>query len=305
MLNMQSNTLKNLSLFVSLVLAWGIQWPCVKLALHDMPPLWLGAFRFISGALILFGYLLLTRQLILPPKRSLAILFSVGIGQFGIFIGLVNIALQYVETGRSLILAYSTPLWVAPLAIFIFKERMSYQKISGLILGLFGIAILFNPASFDWSNKTLIFGNGLLLSAAAIWGIVILHIRYSKVTYNTLQLMPWQLLVAGLFLLVLAHYAEPHPSVHWTGQLISLLFYIGFIGTAFACWAVVEVNKRLTAVATSLGMLGVPVVGTFSSTLIFMQPLSFNTVIALIFMISGIAIASVNWQKTENSTLKI
>ena len=36
------------------------------------------------------------------------------------------------------------------------------------LAGLAGIAIMFNPFAFDWSNRDALIGNGLLLLAAVL-----------------------------------------------------------------------------------------------------------------------------------------
>lgn len=60
----------------------------------------------------------------------------------GIFVLLINVGLHLVEAGRSAILVYTTPIWVTPIAIFIFKEKAGFLKWLGLVLGIAGIIVL-------------------------------------------------------------------------------------------------------------------------------------------------------------------
>ena len=46
------------------------------------------------------------------------------------------------------------------MAMAVLGERLSVGKTVGLILGLGGIGILFNPASFDFSDWQNVLGNG-------------------------------------------------------------------------------------------------------------------------------------------------
>lgn len=39
----------------AMVLFWGLSWPAMKLAVGEVPPLWLATFRFASGAACLFA----------------------------------------------------------------------------------------------------------------------------------------------------------------------------------------------------------------------------------------------------------
>ena len=66
--------------------------------------------------------------------------------------GLVHWGLQYVPAGRAALLAYSTPIWVVPAAMLFLGERLTGLRVLGLLAGLGGLAVLFNPLSFDWSD---------------------------------------------------------------------------------------------------------------------------------------------------------
>lgn len=281
-------SLQTTLLLIAVILIWGFNWPFVKLALQNAPPLWLGVFRMAAATICLFGYLLVTKKFQLPSKLDIPIILSVGLLQIGLFIFLINIGLLYVSASRSAILVYTTPLWVTPMAVLFFKESLPLLKIIGLLLGIAGIALLFNPTSFNWHDKQAIYGNGLLLLAALSWSIAIVHVRYTTWRLTVLQLMPWQSLISVIFLLLMALIFEGKPSIHWSVQLASIIFYIGIIGSAFAYWAAVELSKRLPAVTTSLCMLGVPVAGIISSCLILGEKITASMIIAVLLLLGGL-----------------
>ena len=96
-------------LLVALVLVWGANWPIVKIGLHDISPFWLGATRLALGTLCLFALVALRGQLRLPQRRDLLMIADVGLLQMCAFMVLFNVALQYVDAGRAVIVAYTTP----------------------------------------------------------------------------------------------------------------------------------------------------------------------------------------------------
>ena len=254
-------------LLLLVILLWGANWPVMKVGLSHIPPLWFAVVRMAMGAVTLFAVLALSGRLALPTRQDLPLLLSVGLLQMGGFLALVNFGLLHVDAGRSAILAYTTPLWVVPGAVLLLGERITRLKLLGLLLGLVGVAVMFNPFGFDWTRAEVVLGNGLLMLAAIIWAAAILHIRGHAWRLSPLQLAPWQMLVAIPPLLGLALWVEGDASIRWSGELLLVLIYNGPIASAFCFWAAVTVTRALPAITTSLGFLGVPVVGVAISAL--------------------------------------
>lgn len=286
-MNLKSSILK--LLLIPLVLsAWGFSWPIMKLSLQALPPLWLGVFRLGIGCLVLFAILIFSGRKLVPQRRDLPFLFSVGLGQMGVFTLLIIIGLTHVSAGRSAILAYTTPLWVAPIAIGFFKEPLNKFTLLGIALGILGVLCLFNPLTFNWSDHSALLGNGLLLMAAIIWALVIVHVRYGRHYSSPLELAPWQMLLATFFMILAATIFEPRPAISWSWPLVGQLSYLGPIATAFAYWGIIDLNRRLPAVTISLLLLAVPMIGLFSSALILGEKMTMNTGIAMLFILAGL-----------------
>lgn len=278
-----------LMLLTGLVLIWGFNWPIMKIALHSAPALWLGVIRMIMGTVCLFTILIASGKLALPSRQDLPIIISVGVLQMAAFTAFTNLGLLHVPAGRSVILAYTTPLWVTPIAMILFKEPLSLLKGCGLLLGIIGIIILFNPLSFNWHDYNVVMGNGFLILAAIAWAICIVHVRFSKWRLSPLQLMPWQLLIATLILIPFACYLEPHPTIDWSHHFIELLFYIGPIATALGYWMIIEISRRLPSITTSLCMLGVPAMGIVTAHFLLGEPISPILVASMLCIIAGLA----------------
>jgi drug/metabolite transporter (DMT)-like permease len=277
-----------LILLALVILLWGVNWPVMKQLVGQMPPLTFVASRLVLGTLSLVLFTAATRQLRLPRRGDLPVILSVGLLQMTLFMLLVTIAVQHVPAGRAGILAYTTPLWVVPLALFFLKERVSWLKALGLLVGLGGVGVLFNPAAFDWSARPVLLGNGLLMLAALIWAFNIVHVRGHRWMGTPLTLAPWQMGMAAIVATVTALVMEDPTHIDWSGQLVVLLIYNGPIATAFCFWAMVTVNRALPAISTSLSMLGVPVVGMISSALWLGEPLTLTNLLGLGLIAGGL-----------------
>ena len=160
-------------LLIALVIVWGSNWSIVKIGLQDISPFWLGSTRLMLGTVALFGLVALRGHLHLPRRGDWLMIADVGLLQMCAFMVLLNVALQYVDAGRAVIVAYTTPLWVAPGAVLLLGERLTRRMVVGLLLGLAGVLVLFNPAAIDWSDRHVVLGNALLMLAALIWAALI------------------------------------------------------------------------------------------------------------------------------------
>ena len=171
-------------------LLFGATWPLVRVGVALMPPVWFACIRIIGASALLFVFLALIGRLRMPSRQDVPAILSVGICMMGAFVVLSHIGMQWVEAGRAALLVYTVPLWVTPIAVAVLRERLSRARLLGLVVGLAGLAILFNPLGFDWTDTNVIIGNGILVVASMLWAISIIKMRMQVYRLDTLQLAP-------------------------------------------------------------------------------------------------------------------
>ncbi len=280
-------------LLAAIVLMWGLNWPIMKVGLASIPPLWFSVARFGLGAVALLAWLAATGRLVLPARGDWPVVLSVGLMQMATQTTLNSVGLMHVPAGRSAVLAYTVPIWVAPGAALFLGERLTRLKLAGLALGLLGIAVLFNPLDFDWTHRGALIGNGVLMAGALAWAATILQIRGHRFHSSPLQLAPWQMLLALVVVTPLALAFEGAAPVAWSGTLALILLYNGVVATALAFSASVAVARALPAITTALGLIGVPLVGVASSTLFLGEPLAPSLIVALLLVVVGLVLITV------------
>ena len=283
---------KAMLLLGAVALAWGTTWPVTKALLEYLPPLWTTTFRSAIAAVTLFGISAARGHLVAPRRGDIPITLNIVLLHMVAFSGLIAIGMQFVPAGRSVVLGYTTPLWVMIGAHFFLGEVLSRAQAIGIALGLFGLMLLFNPASFNWADSSALLGNALVLLAAFFWAASIVHVRTHRWVSTPFELIPWQVLIATCILAVLATVFEGLPHINWSANLLELLIYGGVVGIAVPYWATVTVNRSLPAVTTSVGLLSVPVVGVLCSAVALGEPLTFALVMALACILAGIALGT-------------
>jgi drug/metabolite transporter (DMT)-like permease len=286
-----------LSLFALVVLAWGLNWTVTKLIVADITPLWTAAIRTWIAAVGLLPVLVVTGQLIIPSRRDVPVVLAISLFHMVAFSALMTAGLKYVPVGRSIVLGYTTPLWVAPAAWLFMSEPLPPRRIVGIILGLAGLAFMLNPTALNWNDQNAIFGNALLLLSALAWSVSILYTRAHRWIATPFQLVFWEVLLAAIILTALAIAFEGSPRIVWTKTLMIALGYSGIVGNVLGFWAMAVVNRSVSATTTSIGILATPIVGIASSALLLKETVDAQLILAAGTILAGILIATVNWPK--------
>jgi drug/metabolite transporter (DMT)-like permease len=272
--------------------AWGLTWPVSKVILESVPPLWAVAFRSAIGTVAMVVIGLAAGRLARPARADVPVAVGIALLHMVGFGLLASVGLQLVPTGRSVVLAYTTPLWVAPGAALFLGEPLTARRALGVATGLLGLVVLFNPLAFDWSATAAVLGNLAILAAALLWAASILQIRGHRWRTAPLDVIPWSLALATAVSAVVALAAEGMPRVAWSGRLAVMLLYAGVPGTAIAYWATAMASRALPAVTTSLGLLATPVVSVVIATLWLGEPLTSSLLAAIVLVLGGVAVGS-------------
>lgn len=285
--------LKIISLFVFIILAWGLAWPINKIGLHYVSADWYTAFRLIIGTLTMLLLVNVMGKFSLPKIKDLPLILIIGLLQISIFILLANYGLTYLPAGRAALLAYTTPLWIMPVATLIFKEQTSVLRWVGFGLGISGLIVLLSPWQINWASSRTIFGAAMLLLGSLGWAISMLATRYMQWSKSPLELIPWQLLTGTIPILIFACYHAPLGPIAWETPLLLSLAYTGILVTGLSYWCGIIINRELPTIVVSLGFLLVPVVSLLVSSAYLHETISLPTMLAMGLIITGIACVAV------------
>jgi O-acetylserine/cysteine efflux transporter len=282
------------SLLVLLVIIWGTSWPAVKVGVSEIPPLWFACLRYFVATICAFGAVAACGELKLPSPSDCRLVAVSGVLQMATYSALTAVALTRLPPGRASVLAFSTPLWVAPLSAWWLNERLTRRGLAGVGLGLAGVLVIVSP-SLQQEARSQLISYGLLLCAAAAWAVSIVFVRGHRFQASPLLLAPWQMLVAVSLLLPLAAILEGGwPRI--TVRAIAALSYVGPIATAFAYWAAVEVGRFIRATTVSMVLLAVPGLGFLISGVALHETLDPSLAVGVLLSGAGI------WAVTNPTT---
>lgn len=140
----------------------------VKLGTREFPPLLLTTLRFVVAAIIFLPFFLREKKHL--SRKDIWILFTRSLffaGNAGIF----SIAILYTTAIISQVLYSFVPGIVLVMSYFFLKEKITKQKLIGLFVAVFGIAILIEQSIVKSEIVTFgtLFGNLLTLLAMLSW----------------------------------------------------------------------------------------------------------------------------------------
>lgn len=111
-------------------------------------------------------------------------------------------SIRYTSVANATLLANFAPLFVAPVAWFLFKERFTGRFVAGMLLALAGALVLMGQ-SLRLSADHL-FGDALGLLTAVFYAGYILSVGRLRAEFSTATIMTWSGVITAVLLLPLA-----------------------------------------------------------------------------------------------------
>ncbi len=268
---------------------WGSTWLFIKLGLEDLPPITFAGIRFVISCAILFP-LVWVRHLALPKTRSdWFLVVGTGVMSFSLNYGLVFWAEQYITSGLAALLQAMLPAFGLILAhIHVPAERMTWVKIAGVVLGVFGVGVVF-------SNQLAISGR-LALAGCVAMVLSAFFAAYSNVlvkthgkNLNPAVLAAFQMLFGLVPLLLYGLTFEGNPlRLRWTPLALVCLMYLAVVGTVIAFLMYYWLLQHMDVTKTMLISLVTPVVAVILGMLVLDEQLNWRTLVGGAMIMAGI-----------------
>ncbi len=164
------------ALLVILSVLWGGSFFLAEIALEDFSPYMTVTLRVGIAALVLLLYLLIIRKWQSLGVKMWLILLVMGALNNAIPFTLITWGQVYIESGLAAILNATTPLFTVLLAhVMTQDEKMSVNKLIGVITGFIGVVCLIGPVALSGQRDVALGQAAVLVAAisyafAGIWG---------------------------------------------------------------------------------------------------------------------------------------
>jgi drug/metabolite transporter (DMT)-like permease len=290
---LSARPLGGLLLLGTLTVLWGSNWPAMKLALRELDP-W--TFRTICLLVGGGGLLALVRaggQSLRVPRSERGPLAMVAFFNITAWHLCSAYGLTLVQAGRAVIIAYTMPLWTVIFARVLVGERITPRRLAALAFGLLGMAALLAPQASALRHAPG--GTALMLIAAGSWALGTVLTKAQRWTISTAVLTGWQVVLGAVPIVLgeLLRLASADGSLRFATLSSSALLgtaYATFVGVIFCHWAWFRLVAILPATVASIGTLGIPIVGLFTSALVLGEPIGPTELTALVLVVCGLAV---------------
>lgn len=277
---------KDLLLALVVIVVWGLNFVVIKIGLHDMPPMLLGALRFILAA---FPAVLLIKRPQIPLRWLLAYGLSISLGQFAFLFSAMALGMP---AGLASLVLQSQALFTLLFAVLLLGERLRLANLFGLLVAATGLLLI----GLQGGHSMTLLGFVLTLCAAAMWALGnIVTRKLGKV--NLVSLVVWGSLIPPLPFLGLSWLLEGPTLMASALRGIALdtllvLLYLAFGATllGYGLWS--RLLSRYPASQVAPFSLLVPVVGLSSAALLLGEQLSHLQLIGTLLVMLGLLLNS-------------
>lgn len=215
-------------------------------------------------------------------RLSLAGLFFAG------DLAIWHTSIRYTSVANSTLLANFAPLFVAPAAWFLFKERITGRFVMGMLLALAGAVVLMGQ-SFRLSADHL-FGDALGLLTAAFYAGYILSVGRLRAEFSTATIMTWSGAITAVVLLPLglsdSEAMLPATTAGWA-VLAGLALFSHAGGQSLIAYAL----AHLPASFSSVSLLLQPAAAAILAWILLNEPLGPLQAIGAAVILVGILMA--------------
>lgn len=273
-----------------LTFSWGLNGVAAKLTNAGYNPIFLNVARSAIACVLVFLWCRFRGIRLFERDGTLFGGILAGL-LFGIEFSLVFVALEYTTVARNSLLVNTMPFWVLVGAHFWLGERMTLQKLLGLVLAFCGVIVIFSDRLGSNGQSTL-FGDLLSLVAGLFWALTTLTIKRSKLqTASAEKVLLYQLVVSAIIAIPLVPLAGPalrDVTPLATGALLFQAVYIVTITYIVWFWLM----RRYPAAGLSSFAFLSPAFSVICGWLILGEPLTWKIFVALGLIALGLSVVN-------------
>jgi drug/metabolite transporter (DMT)-like permease len=276
-----------LPLYIALFcLLWSFAFVAGKIGVTDCPPLILLTARFSLAGLLILGISALRREGFSLTWRDAAVFAILGVANNALYLGLGYTGLKSVSAGLGGLIVSANPVFTAALAALFLGEALTWRKVSGLLLGIAGVAFIVWHRMSVGSDSF----HGILFTLASLASIVagtilfkLLSPRGSLWVGNGIQN-----LAGGLALLPFAFTLADVNDIVPSARLFGAFAFLVFGGSILAYLLWFHLLKVCGATAASAYHFLMPPLGMLFAFLVLGEHVEFRDLLGIVPVALGI-----------------
>ncbi|MGL4630425.1 MAG: DMT family transporter, partial [Leadbetterella sp.] len=176
---------------------WASASSFAKLGIQYADPLVLFQIRFLVAGSLLFLYLAISKQLVIPSKKEFIRLSIFGFLNTTTYLVLFVLSVQFLAGGIGSMATSLCPIMIVILNAVFFKHKASLKQYLALIFGFLGVGLASWPLLEIKACQPI--GLVLIFLSMLSYSVGTIFFNRQSWTLNRLQINSWQVLLGGIF----------------------------------------------------------------------------------------------------------
>ncbi|MBK9924374.1 MAG: DMT family transporter [Anaerolineales bacterium] len=282
--------------FIALGLIWSSSFLWIKIAVQEIPPITLVAYRVLFG--LLFGVVMILIQRVSLPRDSKVWIpvLVLGITNVAVPFFLISWGEQSINSGVAAILDATVPLFSLVIAHFTLPDdKMTVPKVTGLLIGFAGVIILMSK-DIGGSPSSLL-GQGAVILACVFYAISGIYARKNTEDTPAVLRSAGPLISATVVMWVGSFLLEspvkvPHLQITWIA-----LLWLGILGSGLAFVLVYYLIHEIGPTRASMVTYTFPLGGVVLGFIFLHESLSWQIILGGVLIIASLAVS--NWKQAD------
>jgi len=284
---------KHWFVFILLGAIWSSSFMWIKIAVQEVGPITLVAFRVLFG--LLFGIVVIFIQRVQLSRsfKEWSPLLLLGITNVAIPFFLISWGEQSIDSAVAAILDATVPLFTILIAHYLLHDdKMTWPKVLGLLVGFAGVIVLMSKdvgASFGSILGQL----AVVLACAFYAGSAVFARKTTEDTPGILR-SAGPLVSATVVMWLATFFVESPVEIPQLGITWFALLFLGVLGSGLAFvlsyYLIHEIGPTRTSMVTYLFPLG----GVILGVAFLNEELSWQLLVGAVLIILSLVVA--NWQ---------
>ncbi len=274
------------------VFVWGLSFIATKRVLEELKPEMIVFVRQLLGISFLFFVVKKQKQnFAINLKDHKWVFILAFIACFHLWIQITG--LQWTSASNTGWIIGITPVFMTILALIFFKEKLTKQQFSGIVISFIGLLLLvskWNLASLDLINNK---GDLLIIASSLTWAIYSLASKKATLNYSPVMTTLYLFVIVAI---VISPFAVNSKNITdlinlTIGGWIAILF-LGVLcsGAAYVLWA--QSLSEMSASRVGAYLYIEPFITFFGSWILLNEEITFLMLISGLIIISGVVLVN-------------
>lgn len=291
---------RSVAAILAAALIWSSSFAVTKLALAEIPPMTVGALRFVLAAVILGLVVHCRRDKRLPSPRQRLFIGFAGLLGITLYFALENVGVDWASASDATLIVASYPIITLVLEILFGRAGFSAIRFAGMVVAIAGVWLVVRGQTGGGGEHQL-WGDLILIAGGVVWAVYNLVAQRDESGASPIVITYYQTLAGAGGFVLLSLFEADRWSVPSGGNLVR----IGFLSALCSVAAFLLYNHGLRRLEPSVAvnLLNiVPVAGLGWAVLLAGETLTLPQLLGGCVVIVGVTLGS--YRKSTAPTAK-